>query len=51
MTGRISTDNRHSNFSFRDERLIEERSFPDWSMAYQRLKDDDSSARIGAARG
>jgi hypothetical protein len=41
MTGRISTDNRHSNFFIRDERLIEERSFPDWSMAYLRLKDDE----------
>jgi hypothetical protein len=41
MTGRIRVDNRHSNFFTRDERLIGERSFPDWSMAYLRLKDDE----------
>jgi hypothetical protein len=41
MTGRIRVDSRHSNFFIRDERLIGERSFPDWSMAYLRLKDDE----------
>jgi hypothetical protein len=41
MVGRLCVDNRHSNFFIRDERLIEERSFPDWSMAYLRLKDDE----------
>jgi glycerol-3-phosphate dehydrogenase len=41
MTERLKNDERHSNFFVRDERLIGERAFPDWSMAYLRLKDDE----------
>lgn len=41
MVSRLCTDTRHSNFFIRDDRLIEERSFPDWSMAYLRLKNDE----------
>ena len=41
IVGRLCTDKRHSNFFIREERLIEERAFPDWSMAYLRLEDDE----------
>nr|WP_294168389.1 BLUF domain-containing protein [uncultured Sphingomonas sp.] len=41
MAERLRADKRHSNFFIRDERLISERAFPDWSMAYLRLKDDE----------
>ena len=41
LTGRLASDPRHSNMSIRDSRLIEERSFPDWSMAYLRLESGD----------
>jgi hypothetical protein len=41
IVGRICVDKRHSNFFIRDERLIDERAFPDWSMAYLRLEDEE----------
>ena len=34
---RLSTDPRHSNMSIRDSRIIEERTFGSWSMAFLRL--------------
>ena len=37
LTARLVGDPRHSNMSIRDSRLIEARSFPNWSMAYLRL--------------
>lgn len=39
LARRLASDPRHSNMSIRDERLISERTFPDWSMAYLRLED------------
>lgn len=41
MAERLRADKRHSNFFIREERLIAERAFPDWSMAYLRLEDDE----------
>ena len=38
LTSRLVSDPRHSNMSIRDRRLIETRSFPNWSMAYLRLE-------------
>ena len=32
LTGRLRRDQRHSGLEIRDERLIDDRSFPDWSM-------------------
>jgi hypothetical protein len=39
LTARLQADPRHFNMSIRDQRLIETRTFPDWSMAYVRLED------------
>ncbi len=38
LASRLISDPRHSNMSVRDSRLIEARSFPNWSMAYLRLE-------------
>jgi hypothetical protein len=38
LRARLERDPRHSNMSVRDTRLIEERTFPTWSMAYLRLE-------------
>ena len=38
MARRLERDPRHFNFRIREERLIESRAFPDWSMAYLRLQ-------------
>jgi hypothetical protein len=32
LVGRLRADPRHSAFEIRDERPVDERSFPDWSM-------------------
>ena len=39
LTARLRIDPRHSDMAIRDERVIEARTFPDWSMAYLRLED------------
>lgn len=39
LVERLRIDPRHSNMAIRDERMIETRTFPDWSMAYLRLED------------
>lgn len=41
MTRRLSTDPRHFNMHVREQRLISERAFPDWSMAYLRLEEQE----------
>lgn len=41
MAARLRGDNRHSNFFVREERLISERTFSDWSMAYLRIERDE----------
>ena len=37
LVARLRSDPRHSNMAIRDERMIAQRTFPDWSMAYLRL--------------
>ena len=37
LVGRLRRDPRHSALEIRDERLVEERSFPDWSMELVRV--------------
>lgn len=41
LAARLASDPRHSNMSIRDERTIEARTFPDWSMAYLILKNGE----------
>ena len=38
LRARLERDPRHSNMSVRDDRPIEQRTFPNWSMAYLRLE-------------
>ena len=45
LTSRLVSDPRHSNMSIRDRRLIEKRSFPNWSMAYLRLETGEFQGR------
>ena len=45
LVARLRADERHSAFEVRDERFVEERAFPDWSMELVRV-----SARYFAAR-
>ncbi len=40
LVERLRSDPRHSNMAVRDERTIETRTFPVWSMAYLRLEDE-----------
>ena len=37
LVERLRLDDRHSAFEIRDERIIEARSFPDWSMELVRV--------------
>ena len=37
LTARLASDPRHSSMSIRDNRLIDARTFPNWSMAYLQL--------------
>jgi hypothetical protein len=46
LVERLRMDPRHSAFEVRDERFVERRSFPDWSMELLRV-----SAGYQAARG
>lgn len=41
MVERLKRDARHSNFFIREDRIIRERAFSDWSMAYLRLETDE----------
>ena len=38
LVERLRRDPRHSGFEIRDERVIEQRSFPDWSMELVRVE-------------
>ena len=38
LTSLLASDPRHSNMSIHDKRLIEARTFPNWSMAYLQLE-------------
>ncbi len=37
LVGRLRMDSRHSAFEVRDERFVDRRSFPDWSMGLVRV--------------
>jgi hypothetical protein len=46
---RLRRDQRHSAFEIRDQRLIEARSFPDWSMELLRVGSGYGDARTEIA--
>jgi hypothetical protein len=45
LVGRLRMDSRHSAFEVRDERLVDRRSFPDWSMELVRVSAGYRNAR------
>ena len=45
LVERLRRDPRHNGFEIRDERPIEQRSFPDWSMELVRVKASYFEAR------
>ncbi|HYG48971.1 MAG TPA: BLUF domain-containing protein [Allosphingosinicella sp.] len=45
LVERLRMDRRHSAFEVRDERYVERRSFPDWSMELVRVSTGYKSAR------
>lgn len=45
LVERLRRDRRHSGFEIRDERQVEERSFPDWSMELVRVSASYFEAR------
>ena len=45
LVERLRRDARHSGFEVRDERRIEQRSFPDWAMELALVKDNYFEAR------
>jgi hypothetical protein len=45
LVERLRMDPRHSAFEVRDERYVERRSFPDWSMELLRVSAGYASAR------
>lgn len=45
LVERLRMDPRHSAFEVRDERYVERRSFPDWSMELVRVSPGFGSAR------
>jgi hypothetical protein len=51
LVERLRMDPRHSAFEVRDERFVERRSFPDWSMELVRVSAGYGTARdeVGAA--
>ena len=50
LVDRLRADRRHSAFEIRDERIVAERAFPDWSMELLRVSTGYREAReeIGA---
>lgn len=50
LTARLTADPRHSNMSIRDQRAIEARAFPDWSMAYLRLENGEFEGEAAVTR-
>ena len=45
LVERLRRDRRHSGFEIRDERLADERSFPDWSMELVKVSGSHLEAR------
>ena len=50
LAARLKADVRHVNFQIRDERLVEARSFPDWSMNMVRVSVGRFEARADIER-
>jgi hypothetical protein len=50
LVERLRRDRRHTGFEVRDERLVDERSFPDWSMELVRVKASYFKAKEEVAR-
>jgi len=50
LVERLRNDPRHSNIAIRDERAIETRTFPDWSMAFLRLNEGEFQGEEEVAR-
>ena len=50
LVDRLRADARHANFVVRDERFVEDRSFPDWTMALVRVSVGRFDARVGIER-
>ena len=49
LVARLRRDPRHNGFEIRDERRVEERSFPDWSMELVRVESSVGEARNSVA--
>jgi hypothetical protein len=49
LVGRLRMDPRHSAFEVRDERYVEQRSFPDWSMELVRVSAGYKNAKSEVA--
>lgn len=47
LVARLRADPRHSAFEIRDERIVAERAFPDWSMELLRISTRLFEARQG----
>ncbi len=45
LVARLRADRRHHDFTVRDERTIQARSFPDWNMALATVPAEASAAR------
>jgi hypothetical protein len=45
LVERLRRDPRHNGFEVRDQRMVEERSFSDWSMELVRVSSDNFEAR------
>ena len=45
LVGRLRRDARHYDFEIRDERFVEARSFPDWSMEFIKVNASYRDAR------
>ena len=45
LVARLQADPRHHDFTIRDERTIDARSFPDWNMALATVPAEASAAR------
>ena len=49
LVERLRRDKRHSDFEVRDERFVQTRSFPDWSMNLVRVSSGFTGAQIALA--
>ncbi|MFC7537819.1 BLUF domain-containing protein [Sphingomonas sp. GCM10030256] len=50
MYERLSNDSRHWNMFVREQKVIAERAFPDWSMSYLRLENSEFIGEVEVER-